>query len=1322
LISAAATIALALGLAPSATATGGDSAGTAGDISVYVSFEGYNLGQGYYVQPVKLTVPAGETAAQATMSVLDQSGHATSPDPGDPTSAGWYLQGVGGFDTGTVTVPSYIMSQPGFALTGADSDNFLGTPDYNSMSGWMYTVDNIAADVGGGAYTLHDGDVVRWQFTLYGYGCDLGVPSACYGGTPYFSMVDKSELIRDIANADPVKATSTEIADALTVAVNPTATQQQVNDSIVALTTSPWNYALTVPSGATVTVLNQTKNYAQTAIATSGDTDNGDGTTTHHYQVSTGGTYTYRVSAPGKVTQANWITNTNPVTVTFPTDGDPTATGTHGTSYDAFDDAGVLLNINADNNLRLAPGADFTLAAFRAPWQIVNNVVSNYMIEPDYHWTVLSGNDVVSITPDASLPNWSTLHANKAGQAVVEVGYDAIDVGAAQYGATNPVRKDVFVVTVGDNQDTSLTVSVPKNADSPNTSWDSEFDTWYLQGASSTGTITVSGSPTSVTLWNPDANVRETLTADGSTYHPVLYPGNNIIEAAKDGAVTDKIIRAAAVTPVITNVTDPGSAPAAGEQVTIHLDGAYLPVPKMAGIYNPNISSSLYPKVTYSDGANTFTGNSGGQYTFSSTNTLTVNIPADAPAGYKLTGGYIFENHLGSAPGAHRALTKAGVPANLNASAANYNWGRLPDITLIAADMKGTAPSVPVVSSATAQARAAGAAWLAGQLAANGNVLANYGQTDWGLTEDAVLALAGAKVGGTQIATTANAIYHSGEQYIGAPSDTAFDWPYIAKTVLALQVAGLDPTTFPDGGTTRDLVAEVRSALGADGTWTNATDAFKTSLGILALARTAQGVPANAVTAFEAMACSDSSDADYGSFGFGAACSGGDVDTTSMAVQALLAAGVSTSDPAVANATEWLLDQQANDGSFPSQWAPGNTNSGGLAGEALFAVGKTSEAQNSASFIQSLQIVCSTAAEENITGADVSASVRAANGAIAYDADGWSTAMTDGLDSSNLDQWRRASAQAVLGLGAESLGFVSAAGAAPGVPATSCSAAPAITTQPIARTVTAGQGATFTAAASGNPAPAVQWQSKIGSGAWGNVRGATGSTLTVSGTSVAQSGTQYRAVFTNSSGTATTGAVMLTVKARIVAPGAPTGLALTAGKGRAGVTWRAPSATGGAKITGYRVQYSANGGKTWATKSYGTAVRETLAGLRNGTTYRIRVAAVNSAGTGAYTAAKSVKPRTVAGKARSLKVKARHRALAVAWKAPKSNGGVKITKYRVQYKIAGGRWKTKTVTASTHKLTLKKLKARKRYVVRVAAVNAAGAGAYATSKAVAPKK
>lgn len=86
-------------------------------------------------------------------------------------------------------------------------------------------------------------------------------------------------------------------------------------------------------------------------------------------------------------------------------------------------------------------------------------------------------------------------------------------------------------------------------------------------------------------------------------------------------------------------------------------------------------------------------------------------------------------------------------------------------------------------------------------------------------------------------------------------------------------------------------------------------------------------------------------------------------------------------------------------------------------------------------------------------------------------------------------------------------------------------------------------------------------------------------------------------------------------------PGAPTGLtAFADGYGGVNIAWTAPAYDGGAAITDYTIQYSSNGGTSWTnvtwTQFYGLS--EYLSGLTSGTEYTFRVAAVNSAGTSAW--------------------------------------------------------------------------------------------------------
>ncbi|MBY4225555.1 fibronectin type III domain-containing protein [Rhodococcus fascians] len=92
-------------------------------------------------------------------------------------------------------------------------------------------------------------------------------------------------------------------------------------------------------------------------------------------------------------------------------------------------------------------------------------------------------------------------------------------------------------------------------------------------------------------------------------------------------------------------------------------------------------------------------------------------------------------------------------------------------------------------------------------------------------------------------------------------------------------------------------------------------------------------------------------------------------------------------------------------------------------------------------------------------------------------------------------------------------------------------------------------------------------------------------------------------------------------------PGAPSGLAATAGNGQATLSWFAPG-TGGSVITDYVVQYKLSSSGTWLTFADGvsTSAGVIVTGLTNGSAYDFQVAAVNSIGTGSYSSTVSTTP------------------------------------------------------------------------------------------------
>lgn len=88
-------------------------------------------------------------------------------------------------------------------------------------------------------------------------------------------------------------------------------------------------------------------------------------------------------------------------------------------------------------------------------------------------------------------------------------------------------------------------------------------------------------------------------------------------------------------------------------------------------------------------------------------------------------------------------------------------------------------------------------------------------------------------------------------------------------------------------------------------------------------------------------------------------------------------------------------------------------------------------------------------------------------------------------------------------------------------------------------------------------------------------------------------------------------------------PGAPTGLAATAGNAQIALSWTAPASAGSSAITGYTVEYTPSGGSAQTVSTGSTSASYTLTGLTNGTAYTVRVAGVSAVGTGTYTASSS---------------------------------------------------------------------------------------------------
>jgi alpha-tubulin suppressor-like RCC1 family protein len=151
--------------------------------------------------------------------------------------------------------------------------------------------------------------------------------------------------------------------------------------------------------------------------------------------------------------------------------------------------------------------------------------------------------------------------------------------------------------------------------------------------------------------------------------------------------------------------------------------------------------------------------------------------------------------------------------------------------------------------------------------------------------------------------------------------------------------------------------------------------------------------------------------------------------------------------------------------------------------------------------------------------------------------------------------------------------------------------APAVTKQPTGQTVNEGQTAKFEATGSGFPSPTVQWEvSTDGGSTWNAIAEATSNALTIASAKLSENGNQYRAVFTNAAGKATSSAATLTVHVPPTVTQNPTSITVEAGESAA-----FEAAATGSPAPTVQWEISTNGGTTWSAISGANATTFTIA-------------------------------------------------------------------------------------------------------------------------------
>lgn len=174
---------------------------------VTLSIEKFTLGLGYVNEPIKVPFYNGENVAKIVTDILGEGNYKNTGS----IDSGFYLSYLKDDDTREPNVPQYILDECG-DIDSRSEENWLGEFDYTFMSGWMYCVNNSFPNYGMADYEPEDGDVIRLQFTVYGYGMDIGggysedSSGGSFGGS-YVKIANKDALTKAVAeiNSDDNK-------------------------------------------------------------------------------------------------------------------------------------------------------------------------------------------------------------------------------------------------------------------------------------------------------------------------------------------------------------------------------------------------------------------------------------------------------------------------------------------------------------------------------------------------------------------------------------------------------------------------------------------------------------------------------------------------------------------------------------------------------------------------------------------------------------------------------------------------------------------------------------------------------------------------------------------------------------------------------------------------------------------------------------------------------------------------------------------------------------------------------------------------------------
>ncbi len=216
-------------------------------VKLYISVEKTVLGQGFVIMPQGISARKYERASQVLVDFLDDyySQEKNAYSVSGTIEHNFELTGIKEeyTDTGEdeeYRVPTYLRKYVGDYYK-TPSDRFkLKKGDYTAESRFVLMVTNEFPNVSPSAVPVTEEDVLRWQFSVYGNGADLGADTY-FSETPVRRIVDKDELIMTFADFHAKNDVDTLLKNednlklynkALTVLYNPAPAQTAIDRAV----------------------------------------------------------------------------------------------------------------------------------------------------------------------------------------------------------------------------------------------------------------------------------------------------------------------------------------------------------------------------------------------------------------------------------------------------------------------------------------------------------------------------------------------------------------------------------------------------------------------------------------------------------------------------------------------------------------------------------------------------------------------------------------------------------------------------------------------------------------------------------------------------------------------------------------------------------------------------------------------------------------------------------------------------------------------------------------------------------------------------------